>query len=470
VGSHVIDRAAAVALGKALFWDVQAGSDGVTACASCHFRAGADTRLRNTLNPGPSHVFGSGGVTSAGQVYTLGNITNDDRVGSSGVAAAHFLGISDDPASAVDLCSASLDPDFGAHRQVTGRQAPPAIAAVYNRDNFWDGRANHLFNSLDPFGSSTHPGAGVENASLASQAVGPALSSVEMSCDGRSFNGPNSLAAKLLARPPLQHQWVSPTDSVLGTVSSWPDKGIRVTYPQMIEAAFGGAMAADARNRFSHVWGEAIAAYEATLVPDRTPMDRYLAGDRTALTDQQQRGMNVFEGKGSCTKCHAGAETTDASVGFALRHGLVNEDGGDQGFHNIGVRPTAEDLGRAGAGPGGSFSVSGAPADRGAFKTPSLRNVGLTAPYFHNGGKATLMDVVDFYAAGGDFPNPEKATRMKELSLDARDRAELVDFLQNGLTDCRVAMEAAPFDHPSLEVADGPSLPATGAAGLGSCP
>jgi hypothetical protein len=59
---------------------------------------------------------------------------------------------------------------------------------------------------------------------------------------------------------------------------------------------------------------------------------------------------------------------------------------------------------------------------------------------------------------------------MKQLSLDAGDKAALVDFLQNGLTDCRVATDAAPFDHPSLDVVDGPALPATGAVGLGSCP
>jgi cytochrome c peroxidase len=80
---------------------------------------------------------------------------------------------------------------------------------------------------------------------------------------------------------------------------------------------------------------------------------------------------------------------------LARRKGLINEDGGDQGFHVIGVRPTAEDLGRKGLGPAGvSFSVSGANADRGAFKTAALRNVKLTAPYFHSGGKATLTEVV----------------------------------------------------------------------------
>ncbi len=114
--------------------------------------------------------------------------------------------------------------------------------------------------------------------------------------------------------------------------------------------------------------------------------------------------------------------------------------------------------------------MSGASADRGAFKTPGLRNVGLTAPYFHNGGKATLADVVDFYDRGGDFPNPEKAKRLEVLGLSSGDKAALLDFLQNGLTDCRTASEAAPFDHPSLPLPNGTGLAAIGAAGTGPCP
>ncbi len=161
---------------------------------------------------------------------------------------------------------------------------------------------------------------------------------------------------------------------------------------------------------------------------------------------------------------------TDASLTFAAQAGLVNEDGGDQGFHNLGVRPTVEDLGRAGTGPQGvPFAENGSPMNRGSFKTAQLRNVGLTAPYFHNGAKPTLAMVVDFYNRGGDFANPEQAKRIQPLSLDADDQGALVDFLENGLTDCRVAMNAAPFDHPSLTVTHGPDMPAVGRAGTGPC-
>jgi len=479
-GGHIVDPAAAVRLGKALFWDIQTGGDGRTACASCHFLAGADDRRLNTLNPGPDGVFASGGVTGPGQAFAPGNLVNDDRVGSQGVAAADFVGLDPDPAHAADLCTANPGTAFGAQRQVTGRNAPTVIGAVFFRDAFWDGRANHTFNGLDPFGQTPNAGgalAAVGNGALASQAVGPANNPVEMSCAGRGFNGPGGLGTKLLARPPLQLQQVAITDSVLGGLANPAGPGLLCggapcSYGDLIAAAFGDALAGTAEANFSVIWGEALAAYEATLIPDQTPLDRYLTGSSGALTAQQQRGLDRFQGKGNCTKCHAGALLSDATVSFFQASGARNRDGGDQGFHNLGVRPTAEDLGRAGPGPAGvAFSVSGSAFDRGAFKTPGLRNVKLTGPYFHNGGKATLADVVAFYARGGDFANPERAGDLQPRSLDAGDQAALVDFLTNGLTDCRVEQQRAPFDHPALPLPDRSSdLPATGAAGLGSCP
>ena len=478
-GGHIIDQAAAVRLGKSLFWDIQVGSDGQTACATCHAVAGADDRKINTINPGPDHLFTS--VSGPGQPFTTANLTSDDRVGSQGVAAAVFSGIDPDPAHGADLCTATPDPQFGSARQVTGRNTPTVIGAVFFRDAFWDGRANHTFNGVDPFGATanTDPGeakASVGNGALASQAVGPALSPVEMSCEFRDFNNANGLGTKLLARQPLQFQAVDPSDSVLGSLATVAAPGLTCNgapcrYDDLIRPAFGAALADAAEANFSVIWGEAIAAYEATLIPDQTPLDRYLAGDTSALTAAQQRGLGTFQGKGSCTKCHSGPALSDATVSYFQANGATNRDGGDQGFHNLGVRPTAEDLGRAGLGPAkASFSVSGKPADRGAFKTPGLRNVKLTAPYFHNGGKATLADVVAFYSRGGDFANPERAQDLSPRSLSADEQATLVDFLANGLTDCRVEMQRAPFDHPALTVPNGRVLPATGATGVGSCP
>ncbi|MGQ0506873.1 MAG: cytochrome-c peroxidase [Myxococcaceae bacterium] len=463
-GSDIVDEAAAVQLGKALFWDVQAGSDGKVACASCHFAAGADGRTTNTLHPGPNGLYETAGVTAPGQNAPHGNLARDDRWGSQGVATAAFRALAS--GTAVEDCLTLLDPLFGSERQVTLRNTPTVIGAAFYRQLFWDGRASDTFNGVDPFGAKTSTVALQQQAALASQAVGPPTNSVEMSCANRPFNGPLSLAEKLLARTPLQEQDVSPADSVLGLLSASPATGLKPTYRALIAAAFGPALAQDAENQFSRIWGQAIAAYERTLIPDRTPLDAFLRGDTRALTASQQRGLTLFSGSAGCIECHAGPELSDATVRFASVHGLINEDGGDQGFHAIGVRPVAfrdpEDVGRA------DHSISGSTVDRGAFKTPSLRNVKLTAPYFHNGGKATLRDVTDFYAQGGEFRNP--SSRVKAIIFLPGDQDALVEFLSEALTDCRVEQEQAPFDHPSLEIPNGPSLSAVGADGRGACP
>jgi cytochrome c peroxidase len=398
-------------------------------------------------------------------------------VGSQGVVPATFVSISTDLTTAVDVCTPNAAGQTD--RQVTGRNAPSVIGAVFNRDQFWDGRASHLFNGHDPFGGTANaavPQSLCDGCSLASQAVGPAGSPVEMACAGRPWNGPQSLGSKLLPRSALGHQLVAIDDGVLGPWSAAPDPGLRCgdhpcTYQEMVAEAFGNMHADGAEDDFSVLFGQAVAAYEATLLPDQTPYDAFLAGDKSALSATAARGLTLFRGKGGCATCHAGAELTDATVSFAAAHGLVNRDGGDQGFHNIGVSSTMADLGRAGAGPMGvSYSVSAAPADRGAFKTPGLRNVMLTAPYFHDGSAATLDDVVALYNRGGNVANPELAKEVHPLALSVDERAALVVFLTEGLTDCRVAHERAPFDHPALALPGADPLVAVGARGTGACP
>src|SRR5207237_8497810 len=106
---------------------------------------------------------------------------NDERFGSQGMVGALCTGIDPDATVAADQCTPDLTPPFGAERRVTVRNTPPAIGAVFNRDNFWDGRANHIFNGMDPFGA-TGNGSGplaVGNDSLASQAVGPPNNATE---------------------------------------------------------------------------------------------------------------------------------------------------------------------------------------------------------------------------------------------------------------------------------------------------
>src|SRR5262249_31959865 len=377
IGGDMVDQAAAVRLGKALFWDVQLGGDGQTACATCHFHGGADNRP--AANPGLDKLFG----------------TADDVHGSMGLTVAQgtFKSIDSNSDNAADICTTGALNLFGVAPQATTRNG-----VAFFRQMFWDGRGNENFNGAGPFGQTANSTAaqktsaafsavGIGNSALASQAVGPANKFPEVSCNGRTFG---NLYDKLTARKVLQHQLVHQHDSALGAMSAWPAKGLKCGtdghacgYGEMIAAAFGPSLAV--KGQFSRVFGQAVQAYESTLIPDQTPLDRLLAGNSKAMTDLQKKGLSIFRGKGGCTKCHAGAELTDASWSFANTFGLINEDGGDQGFHNIGVRPTIEDLGRAGTGGANvaPFSVSGSVMDHAAFKTPALPTPRLPAPPFH---------------------------------------------------------------------------------------
>jgi cytochrome c peroxidase len=168
------------------------------------------------------------------------------------------------------------------------------------------------------------------------------------------------------------------------------------------------------RSQFRAVFGtdvtpegmaKAIAAFERAVVSGPSPYDRFLAGEKSALSASAKRGLEVFRGKGRCTWCH---------VGYALS---------DQSFHNVGVgmeKPNP-DLGRE--------EVTHDPADRGKFKTPMLRNVALTYPYLHDGSAKTLADVVALYDRGG-VPNPNLDPNVRPLNLTPKEEADLVTFLE----------------------------------------
>jgi cytochrome c peroxidase len=169
------------------------------------------------------------------------------------------------------------------------------------------------------------------------------------------------------------------------------------------------------RDQFHQIFGtdtisadnlaSAIAAFERTLISNHSAFDRYLAGDKSAMSAAAQRGRKIFEGQGQCTQCHDGPNFTDNS------------------FHNIGIRTS--DAGRAAIIKDTSLS--------GAFKTPGLRNVALTAPYMHDGSLANLEDVVRYYNKGGDVAgNRDKL--MKPLHLSDGEEHDLVAFLES-LTD-----------------------------------
>ena len=289
------DETAAAQLGKALFWDMQAGSDGRTACASCHFNAGADNRSRNQLNP-----HGTAGFTANQQLVDADFPIADDRVmGSQGVLPSTFMGIADgDPFDRQAFATTDTDFHVGSVnvRRTTGRNTPSAINAVFNFRQFWDGRAQNDFNGVNPFGSRD-AGARVGHvdssgaldkiaislagASLASQATGPPGNPVEMSSDGRTLS---DIGHKLLSLRPLASQQVSRKDSLLGDLTA-TGRGLDVSYRELIERAFkpewwdgaGLLPAANGRSysllhyNFPLFWGLAIQTYEATLVSDDTP-------------------------------------------------------------------------------------------------------------------------------------------------------------------------------------------------------
>lgn len=228
------------------------------------------------------------------------------------------------------------------------------------------------------------------------------------------------------------------------------------------------------------------------------------------LTQGQLHGLLIFQTKGRCITCHGGPELSNASVANVstmplerMVMGDFNVRVYDNGFYNIGVRPGTDDIGLADVDgvvgeplsqselerervcndPTYSVMVPGRPGDgitasplscydevaqKGFLKTPMLRDVALTAPYFHNGGQLTLEQVVEFYNRGGDFPDgfdqiPLIDPNIVSLGLTMQEKTDLVDFLRNALTDPRVVNQSAPFDHPELYVPNGhPPDPNTG--------
>jgi cytochrome c peroxidase len=522
---YVKDQNALVILGKAFFWDMQTGSDGRQACATCHFHGGADHRIQNQIDNTVA-PFAVNQILSSGEFpfHLLVNV-NDNRsavvrdradvTGSQGMFRRMFVDIV--PESAAESGSDAADrPTFtiaGRNvRQVTTRNAPTVINAVFNFRNFWDGRASNIFSGLTPFGAAD-PGMNalvvnngqlaaelvrVENSSLASQAVGPPANDQEMAYSGRTWP---KLGKKMLSLSPLAKQRVAPDDSVLGALASLAGPGLlpQYTYLSLVQNAFqpaywnsdqlvdasGNLIAGrktpaantneftQAEFNFALIWGLAIQAYEATLVSDNSRFDQFAEGNTQALTAQEQVGMNIFRRNGGCDNCHAGAEFTAASFSSIARLGVVQGRGPngpvgpDTGFFRTGVRPVADDVGLGGVDVfGNPLSIAAQqsggvqPPVNGLFMTPSLRNVEVTGPYFHDGGQATLEQVVDFYSRGGDFPGPGPAPGgpgggpgpgpgIRRLNLSPDDRAALTAFLKS-LSDDRVRFEQAPFDHPEL--------------------
>ncbi|MHB8422164.1 MAG: cytochrome-c peroxidase [Leptospirales bacterium] len=236
---------------------------------------------------------------------------------------------------------------FGVGGKRGGRNAPSVLNAAYFPLQFWDGRAG----------------------SLEEQAIGPLTNPVEMA-------NPNYRSIVLR----------------LNKVHSY-----RVAFYRV----FGAGVSVDRIAR-------AIASFERTLVTPNSPYDRYMMGEKNALTASQKRGLAIFQGKGRCVTCHNG---------FLLS---------DKEYHNLGVPQSGTpsvDVGR--------YVVTHDTADKGRFRTPSLRNVALTAPYMHDGVFRTLNQVVDFYDRGGGKTPFAKDALIVPLHLSKREKADLISFLQS---------------------------------------
>jgi cytochrome c peroxidase len=307
-----------IVLGERLFFDGRLSADGTVACSTCH---------------DPARAFTDGRPTSMGIKGRIGQ-----------------------------------------------RNAPTVLNALYNKTQFWDGRATTL----------------EEQAGL------PIVNPVEM--------GQPSLRA---------------TVAKIGAIREY-------------------------REEFQHVFGRplngpdllrAIASYERTLVSFDSPFDHFVAGSKNALDASAQRGWELFNTRGRCNLCHALTDTKRDPTFFT-----------DNTFHNIGVLVVrhnvvalarqAEQLIKSGDTAAidqaaiqsemsalGRFLVTKKEPDIASFKTPNLRNVLLTGPYFHDGSHETLWDVMDHYNKGAGVKNPYLDQDIQPLALTERDIDDVVAFM-----------------------------------------
>jgi cytochrome c peroxidase len=434
----VTNKQSAIQLGKALFWDMSVGSDGV-ACASCHFHAGADNRTDNQLNPGMLNIsnpatassFNINPLNEGGPNYSLkagdfplfrfadpankhSNIqfSTDDVIGSAGAFMQTFQAVNESGSTA-DLCTPQADPLFHINnlntRQTTKRNTPTIINAAFNFRNFWDGRANNIFNGETAFGLrdtkakvwlATGPKKAKQisirlaNASLASQAVAPPSDMMEMSCQGRTFR---ELGKKLSHRRALEAQQVAIDDSVLSEIRDISGNGLNTTYEQLIKKSFNkkfwyaqggygnsnsGTAYTQMEANFAFFFGLAIQLYETTLISDQAPVDAPPVYDDTTgrvfpqgFKEEEIRGLNVFNDH-HCNLCHSGP-TFSAAINPAtfVKSGskspyyrlvdrtVLGEQAGnfgvdnslvDLGFSNTSVTPDDYDIGLGDKDPYGN--------------------------------------------------------------------------------------------------------------------
>ncbi len=245
--------------------------------------------------------------------------------------------------------------------------------------------------------------------------------------DAREFSLEQQIWGPLLAPNEMGNPSVG---AVIDKLERLPD------YAGRFEAVFG-------RGPGMEVLGQALAAYQRTLLAADSPFDRWrYGGDEDAISDAAKRGFKIFSARGRCAACHLVGERTALftdhqvhNTGIGYRESMSPEPR----LRRIAVAPGVfldvdtsvlaaaskrkpNDLGR--------YEVTQDPDDRWKYKTPTLRNVALTAPYMHNGSLATLADVVEFYDRGG-VPNEQSDPLLRPLGLSERDKRDLVAFLES---------------------------------------
>jgi len=235
----------------------------------------------------------------------------------------------------------------GKNSKVLGRATPTIVNSAYTTLQMWDGR----------------------KSSLEDQATGPLDSPDEMAAD---FN----------------------------TLFKWLNED--PSYKAMFAKAYPG----EAIDR--KTLSKAIASFERTVVSNDSPFDRWLKGDKHAMTKQQVIGFRLFSdpAKTNCIACHQAPNFTDG------------------GFHNLGLASYAD-----GKGDAGRFAIKPLPSMKGAFKTPTLRDVALTAPYFHDGSAKTLEEVVEHYNKGG-VSKVDMSPMMKPLNLTHEEVESIAAFMR----------------------------------------
>lgn len=259
--------------------------------------------------------------------------------------------------SNMQSCASCHNPSFawgdglpkgvGDNMHELGRRSPTILNAAWSEALMWDGR----FETLEE------------------QALGPIEAAVEMNM---------------------------PLDELLEKLSKIEG------YSPLFAAAFGG----DAEITADRI-AMAIATYERTVISGEAPFDRWIKGQRSAMSTSAERGFQLFNGKARCAACHSGWRFTDDS------------------FHDIGLDD--DDIGRG-------SELPGIVKMQHAFKTPGLRNIDQRAPYMHDGSLATLAEVVEHYDDGG-MRRPSLSDDMKPLSLTAQEKKDLVAFMESLTSD-----------------------------------